>query len=48
LPFIQNIEIPEQTLKGLDQISSKEDMNELLFRIGSYLVNDKQKLSKWI
>lgn len=32
----------------MDQISSKEDMNELLFRIGSYLVNDKQKLSKWI
>jgi hypothetical protein len=42
------MKISEQTTKGINEISSVEDMNELLFRIGCFLVNDKKKLSKWI
>lgn len=35
-------------MRGLDYINNKDEMNDLLFKIGSFLVNDKKKLSKWI
>ena len=32
----------------LGNIRSVDEMNELMFKISSYLVNDRQKLSRWI
>ena len=32
----------------LGNIRSVNEMNELMFKISSYLVNDRQKLSRWI
>ena len=32
----------------LGNIRSVDQMNELMFKISSYLVNDRQKLSRWI
>jgi hypothetical protein len=32
----------------LSNIKSVEEMNDLMFKISSYLVNDRQKLSRWI
>lgn len=42
------IVVKEDTIKSLDQIQTTEEMNQFLFKIGSYLMQDKQKLSQWL
>jgi len=32
----------------IEQMNNSEELNDLLYQIGSYLVSDKARLSKWI
>ena len=44
------IDVPEikPLLETFDEIKSVEEMNNLLLNLGSFLVQDKARLSKWI
>jgi flagellar basal body rod protein FlgG len=37
-----------QIVVDLSNVKTVEEMNDLMFKISSYLVNDRQKLSRWI
>ena len=40
--------LKEQTLLDLMNQNSTEDLNQILYRVGTFLINDKKKLSSWI